>query len=418
MSTNRKAFRMSLLLVLLFLTWTHAFSQEVIRAPAEQQSLAQRLDWARSTAKSNPALLNGYWIGYSIERYMHENSRIGNSGRSDQNLLTLQELLLGMEQTGPDAEQERHMIAAVQKELQSVSAEKKEHQKVLKEVAVLFSYPSSDAKIMDFDKVNMSTIDCFVDLKDRPLVWLGKVKDMESVPFLDKLYKDCQRDKCKRGLMAAISMHETKSLVIPCLQRYATQEESVELRSQAVFWLAQQDHRDAFEILKKVVRNDASSKVRKETVFWIGQKAKTDDLIEVIETVALKDAEREVRKQAVFALSQAPDERGVDALINIARSNKDRTTQKEAIFWLGQKATKKAMESLEEIVFDADQTELQERAVFAISQRPKDQSIPALSKICTDHPNPEIRKKAIFWLGQTGDPRAVDTLAEILKKSQ
>jgi len=407
-----------LVLIILSLAWANARSQEVLRVPAEKETLAQRLDWARSAAKTNPSLRNGYWIGYSIQRYMHEGSRMGWSGSSDRDIPTLQEILSGVGPAGSDAAQERKMLSVVQKELQSASADKKERQKVLKEVGLLFRYPSSDAAMADFDEVHMSTLDCLVDLKGRPLVWLGTVKDAESIPFLDKLYAGSQRDKGKRGLMAAVSMHDTKSLVIPCLKKYVTEEDNVELRCQAVFWLAQQDHRDAFEILKNVVRNDTSSKVREDTVFWIGQKAKTDDLIEVVETVALKDAVREVRKKAVFALSQVPDERGVESLIRIARTEKDLATRKEAIFWLSQKASKRAMESLEEIVFDAEHTELQERAVFAISQWPKDQSIPALSKICREHRNPKIRKKAIFWLGQTGDPRAVDTLAEILKKSQ
>jgi HEAT repeat protein len=417
MSPNRRPYQSSLLLVVLSLTWANARSQEVLHAPAEQKSFAQRLDWAKSTAKAGPSFVNGYWIGYSIERTMHEDSSMGWSGRSDKDIPTLQELLSGKGRADPDAVQERKMLAAVQKELQAVSADKKERQKVLKKVAILFSYPSPDSKMTDFDKVNMSTLNCLVDLKGRPLVWLGTVKDTESIPFLDKLYESSQRDKCKRGLMAAVSMHDTKSLVIPCLQKYV-KEDSMDLRCQAVFWLAQQDHRDAFDILEDVVRNDTSSKVREETVFWIGQKAKTDDLIKVVETVALKDPVREVRKKAVFALSQVPEERGVEALIRIARTEKDLATRKEAIFWLSQKASKRAMESLEEIVFDAEHTELQERAVFAISQWPKDQSIPALSKICKDHPNPKIRKKAIFWLGQTGDPRAVDALAEIVRRSK
>lgn len=418
MKSYRRLYQSSLLLIVLSLTWANALSQEVLHAPAEHVSFAQRLEWAKSAVKAGPLFLNGYWIGYSIERYMYEDSRIGCCGRSDRDLPTLHELLLGVERAGPEVIQERKMLTAVQKELQSVSANKIERKKVLKKVAILLNYPSPHAKITDFEKVNMSTLDCLMDLEGRSLLWLGPVKDAQSIPFLDKLYESSQRDKCKRGLMAVVSMHETKSLVIPCLQKYVVQGDNVDLRCQAVFWLAHQEHRDAFDILKNVARNDASSKVRKDSVFWIGQKAKTDDLIQVIETVALKDAVREIRKQAVFALSQAPDERGVDALIRIARSEGDRATQKEAIFWLGQKATKKAMESLEEIVFNAEHTELQERAVFAISQWPKDQSIPALSKISKDHPNPKVRKKAIFWLGQTGDPRAVDTLAEIVKKSQ
>jgi HEAT repeat protein len=417
MGLYRKLYKSSLLLIVLSLTWANTLSQEVLHVPSERRSFSQRMDWANSTAKTNSALLNGYWIGYSIEKYMYEDSHIGWSGDSDKDIPTLRELLLGAGRAGPDVIQERKMLTAAEKELQSVSSEKTESQKVLKKVAILFSYPSSDANMMDFDKVNMSTLDCLVDLEGRPLLWLDSVEDSQSVPFLDKLYQSSRRENCRRGLMAAVSMHETKNLVIPCLQKYV-KDDNMELRCQAVFWLAQQDHRDAFDILKNVVRSDASSKVRKDSVFWIGQKAKTDDMIEVIETVALKDAEQEVRKQAVFALSQVPDERGVDALIYIARSQRDQAVQKEAIFWLGQKASQKAMESLTDIVFDKETTEIHEQAVFAISQWPEDQSIPALSKISKDHPNPNVRKKAIFWLGQTGDPRAVDTLAEIVKNSK
>jgi HEAT repeat protein len=417
MRLYRRLYKNSLLLLVLSLMWTNALSQEVLHAPSEHRSFAQRLDWANSTVKTDPRLLNGYWIGYSIEKYMYEDSHIGWSGRSDKDIPTLQDILLGVGRAAPDVLQERKMLTAVQKELQSASTDKTERQKVLKEVAVLFSYPSPDANITDFDKVNMSTLDCLVDLEGRPLLWLGSVEDAQSISFLDKLYENSQREKCKRSLMAAVSTHETKSLVIPCLQKYV-KDDNVDLRCQAVFWLAQQDHRDAFDILKNVVRNDASSKVRKDTVFWIGQKAKTNDLIVIVETVALKDPEREVRKQAVFALSQAPDELGVDALINIARSQQDRSTQKEAVFWLGQKASEKAKESLTDIVFNPETTEIHEQAVFAISRWPKDHSIPALSKISKEHPNPDIRKKAIFWLGQTGDPRAIDTLAEIVKNSK
>jgi HEAT repeat protein len=417
MRLYRKPHIISLSLIVLSVTCAGVLSQDVLRAPSEHKTLAQRLDWAKSIVKTDPSLANGYWIGYTIEKYMHENSRMGRTGSSDKYLPTLQELLLGVGRASPEIVQERKILTAAQKELQSASPDKIERQKVLKKVAILFSYPSSDANMTDFDKVNMSTLDCLVDMEGRPLLWLGSVEDAQSIPFLDKLYEDSQWDKCKRGLMAAVAIHETKSLVIPCLRKYV-KEDNPELRCQAVFWLAQQDHRDTFDILKDVVRNDASSKVRKDSVFWIGQKAKSDDLIQIIETVALKDAAREVRKQAVFALSQAPDDRGVDALIRVAKSEKDWAIQKEAIFWLGQKASKKAMALVEEIAFDAEHTELQKQAVFAISQWSKDQSIPALSKISRDHLNPKVRKQAIFWLGQTGDPRAVDALAEIVKSSK
>jgi HEAT repeat protein len=393
----------TLLLLWLSLTlaapWKHVSAQEVLHAPPEYQSLAQRLEWAKSTVKKSP-LPNGYWIGYSIERYMYEDSHIGWRGRGERDLPTLHELLLGKGRTGPDVARERDILAAVQRTLQPDSADKTQNQKVLKEVAILFRYPVPDANITDFEKVHMSTLDCSVDLEALPLVWLGTVKDTESIPFLDELYKSSQREQCKRALMAAVALHETKNRVIPCLQKYVTQETNTDLRCQATFWLAQQDHRDAFDILKHVAQDDASSKVRKKAVFWIGQKARTDDLIQCLETVAQKDPAREVQKQAVFALSQAPDGRGVEALKRIAGTAKDATTRKEAVFWLGNKTpSDDVVQFLETVVQKDSAPEVRERALHALAQAPQNLGVPALINVAKSHPDKTIRKKAVFWVG-------------------
>ena len=396
--------------------WKHVRAHEVLHVPTEHQSLAQRLEWAKSMVKESQ-FPNGYWIGYSIERYMYEDSHIGWRGRDSRDLPTLNELLLGKGWAGPDVARERDILAGVQRALKPDSTDKIQRQKVQKEVAILFRYPVPHANTTDFDKVLMSTLDCSVDLKSLPLVWLGTVKETESIPFLDELYESSQWEQCKRALMAAVALHETKNRVIPCLQKYVIQEGNTDLRCQATFWLAQQDHRDAFDILKNVAQDDASSEVRKKAVFWIGQKARTTDLIQCLEKVAHKDPVRDVRKQAVFALSQAPDGRGAEALKRIAGTAKDATTRKEAVFWLGNKTPSDDLVQFLETVIQKDPAqEVQECALHALAQATQNKGIPALINIAKSHPDKAIRKKAVFWIGQKATSeqsiRCLETVAQ------
>ena len=60
MKSYNRLYQISAWLFVLSLICVNVFSQDVLRAPAEHQSFAQRLDWARSTAKSNSSMLNGY----------------------------------------------------------------------------------------------------------------------------------------------------------------------------------------------------------------------------------------------------------------------------------------------------------------------------------------------------------------------
>jgi len=385
MRSNRRSNGHILLLAVLSLTWAEARSQEVLHAPAEGRSLPQRLAWAQSQT-SAADYSDGYWIGYSIERAMYENSYIGSSDRTRRHLPTLSDLLRGEPVHNRDANavREQQMLGQAQQTLRSDSRDRPQ-QKVLKEVAILLRYPSGAAGPAQFDRVEISNLERQVNLEGHPLIWLGTAKDTESIPFLDSLYQKLDRPGAKKGVIVALSLHDTKSSVVPCLQKYIAAERDAKLREEIAFWLGQQDHPEALKTLRKVIKDDAA--------------------------VA-------VRKKVVFAVSQMTLAEATDCLIDAAYTGKPAEVQKDAIFWLSQKASKKARESLAEIAFDPRTTEVHEQAVFAISQWPKDQSIPALSKISKDHPNPKIREKAIFWLGQTGDPRAVDALVEIVRMSQ
>ena len=364
-------------------SWAQTPSPAVLHAPARHDALVARMQWARSTATGAP-YADGVWIGYSIQRYMHENSRIGNFDSRDRHRPTLYQVLRGesVPTFSAEAVREQQVMDAAQRTLRSGDKNQAPSEKVLKVIAILFRCPPHVTDLTQSERVQISDLDCHVDLKGLPLLWLGAAEDAESVPFLDGLYGKVRKRKPRKDLIVAIGLHDTKDLTVPCLQRYVTEDKDQDLRAEAAFWLGQQDHPEALKTLRKVVTEDPSV---------------------------------QVRKKAVFALSQMSLEEATDGLIDVARSDASQAIQKEAIFWLGQKASEKARQSLTEVVFDNEEIEIQEQAVFAIAQWPKDESIPALGKIGKEHPHPKVRQKAIFWLGETRDPRAVDALVEILK---
>ena len=57
-------------------------------------------------------------------------------------------------------------------------------------------------------------------------------------------------------------------------------------------------------------------------VFWLGQKASAK-AEKALEGFAAKGENVEVQEQAVFALSQLPDNRGVDPLIKLAKTHRN-----------------------------------------------------------------------------------------------
>jgi HEAT repeat protein len=57
------------------------------------------------------------------------------------------------------------------------------------------------------------------------------------------------------------------------------------------------------------------------------------------------DPSRDVRRQAIFALSQLPDGRGTDLLLDIVRDrSQEATARQEALFWLAQSEDDRALD--------------------------------------------------------------------------
>lgn len=235
------------------------------------------------------------------------------------------------------------------------------------------------------ERVRVFSEDCPLDAGGREVTWLTGVRPAESIALLESLVAGQtgtdRRDRVLDGAISAIALHRDAA-ADASLERLLATSQPQNVRSKVPFWLGNTRGRRGLEILRRVVKEDASV---------------------------------DVRKKAVFGLSQSREAEAVDLLIDNARNNPETSVRGEAIFWMAQKAGSKAAAAITERIEQDPDTEVKKKAVFALSQLPKSEGVPLLINVARTNSNPAVRKQAMFWLGQSRDPRALDFFAEILK---
>jgi hypothetical protein len=124
--------------------------------------------------------------------------------------------------------------------------------------------------------------------------------------------------------------------------------ESHRMVDQAIAGIAQDDDREATDLLLSLAKSHRSTQVRKQAIFWLGQRAGEKATAHLKE--AADDPNAEVREMAVFAISQLPSDRAIPELITLARTHKSRGVREKAIFWLGQSGDPRALDFIEEVL--------------------------------------------------------------------
>ncbi|HZS07412.1 MAG TPA: HEAT repeat domain-containing protein [Blastocatellia bacterium] len=246
-----------------------------------------------------------------------------------------------------------------------------------------------------------------------PVYWLGRANNEESLNYLKgQVEATADRRVGEHGVMA-IALHDDPR-VGGMLKQFVRDSKVEKTRSTAVFWLGQVGGEQPF--LTDLARNEQETvELRKQAVFAIGV-SRDKTALATLQSLYQTATPRELKKQIIFASSVNENQNdAVTFLINLASTERDQEAKKQAIFWLGQKAGERSLKALGDTVNSNDEeTEVQKQAVFAISRRQKDEAVPLLIKIAKTHPKAAVRKQAIFWLGQTGDERAVAYFKELL----
>lgn len=269
---------------------------------------------------------------------------------------------------------------------------------------------------------------------------------------------------------------------MPLLRRVLARRDacSEELRSKAVFLVAQKAGADAESTLLEVIRTDPSAEVRGQAVFWLGQTG-TERALDAIIQILRTTSDPDLQEKAVFALSQHRSPRAAQLLREYAeREDAPDNVREKAIFWIGQHASaenaawlrglfgrirdeelkKKVLFSLSQmrgqgnerwllnVALDANQSEevrkqalfwasqagvpvselvglydrmrdadLREHLIFVLSQRMREgAAMDKLIEIARRDPDRRMREKALFWLGQSRDPRALQVIRDVIEQ--
>ena len=338
------------------------YAQNITVYSGTQKELDSRWEWAIRTV--NESDVDNYWIVYTIEKLMPENSTIGHYYNGDNKGKVLAEILYPTRPVD--------YINSLKEPWQYRSSKK-----VQKEIALFFEI--SDNSVVG---TYLSTIDLSFNLKNLPVFWLGLTSQQQSLFKIMDIFYTVKSEDAKETLITAAGMHQSRI--------------------------------ESYNFLKNIINKDSNSELRGEAVFWIGY-FENADVVSFLKNTALNAHDIDVGEKAVFSLHNINSDEATDAIIFIARQAKSDVREK-AIFWLGEQAGKRAIECLEEIAFSEDETEVQKQAVFTLSQLDDNKGIPILIKIAKTHSNKKIRKNAIFWLGESEDERALEALIEMVKK--
>jgi HEAT repeat protein len=137
---------------------------------------------------------------------------------------------------------------------------------------------------------------------------------------------------------------------VEVLKRMLASDPNQKVREQVVFALSQSKEPAGLAAVMDTAKNDKSPQVRSKALFWLAQKAANKQTEDLIRNAAANDPERSVKEQAVFALKQLPESQGVPLLIEVARSNPDPAVRKKAIFWLGQSKDTRALDFFAQVL--------------------------------------------------------------------
>jgi len=271
-------------------------------------------------------------------------------------------------------------------------------------------------------------------MREKALFWLSqKSQSKEAIKLMEHVaLNDPNHEVREKAVFALSQVREGKG--IGALKRIAGGAKDAKARREAVFWLGQQaKSNDVIQFMETIVQKDSDREVReralhalahtrgnlgipalinlaeshpdkaarKQAVFWIGQRARSEQAIRCLQRVALEDSVAEVRKTALLVLSQAPDQRGVEALKRIGGTAKNTDTRKEAVFWLGQRVrSDDVIKFLETVALNDAVAEIRKTALLSLSQAPEGRGVPALKKIAETAEDADTRRDAVFWVGQ------------------
>ncbi len=238
----------------------------------------------------------------------------------------------------------------------------------------------------------------------------------------------------------------------PAIQKVLARrdEESAQLRTEALFLLTRIESEDADDLLLDAAKNDPDPGVQAEAVMLLSSVS-TESAIAVIDDIVRNSTDERIQESAAYALYHHPSPRAAELLRDFATDpTLSREVRRGSIVVLGEKKSPETLKFLMELYDDVSAEAFREEIVVSISRFGSDESRrwlldliaddknltsvreTALSMLMGDSdvrtrdlveiydtvPDIELRKTAIWLLSKKGDSAADQKLIEIAKEEK
>jgi len=200
------------------------------------------------------------------------------------------------------------------------------------------------------------------------------------------------------------------------VQLLDSSEFSQQTKKRAVFALSVNKYDGSKKKLVALAKAPTDELIRSEAIFWVAQN-NLPQALEVIEQALESGNSRSIHDKAVFALSQLKSDKAWKKLTSIATQHPILEVQKQAVFWLSENKQHDSSALLIRIALGASPMRIREHAVFALSQLTHGNATKSLVKVLQSADNRKIKQKAIFWLGQSKDEEALEYIESIILAS-
>lgn len=426
------------------------YAETIIQCPAPNEPLDQKWEWARKEAHEKN-LQNGFWIGYSVQRLMDEKeyfvtgTRLSFDGVRADGKPSLEELTTGKkgESVTENVPDDQKVRQAAKNTLDDLEDSRNPKNKVLKDLAILFEFHSIQGTAPDnFAMLNTSLT---MELNKRPLIWLGKADDGQSLALLMQTYQKINSSSVKEDLLYTIAYHQNSAIVLPFLRQILLGNSPDSLRAAAAQSIGSHGAAEAIPLLVQVCKTDPSSEVREQALYGLAEidtptaRAAVIDLaktandaelreaaiyqitedaspgeISIVKGILMKDPNQEVQEAALYALAELPDTTSL--LIQVAHTHPNSELREAALYALAENASNEAVAALASTAKSDRDQDLQVAAMYALAELPGGKGIPFLIDIAKTHPDKDMRIQAIEALGNSDSAQAKAALLKLVSE--
>lgn len=241
------------------------------------------------------------------------------------------------------------------------------------EIIIFMDYylESGRPKLM---QIFASSLNARFDLRNKPVYWLGKASQKESIDWLKYVFAHDSEITLGNQIINGLASHPPDQKIYHFLNQVLFNNKEIALKESVIFCLGNYSTTYSDNILSKFIKKSRSANLS---------------------------------KKAIIALSQSNSPQAIYLLSSIAIRERDKSIRKEAIFSLSQIEHQKSLQILQQIVFKDKNPDIQDFTVFALGQMQHPAATNILYQLSETHPNIHVRKKALFWIGKQRNQKAL-----------